>query len=50
MLGDSRQRRGGVRSFEGLPVGRAPMFAAAMLFVVAAAIIAGLFIGMRFGR
>ncbi len=50
MRGDFRRPHGGLRSMEGVVDGHGLMFAAVMLIVVAAAIVAGLFIGVHFGK
>ena len=47
MRGDARQPQGGLRSIEQVAVRNGMMFAAAMLFVVVAAIVAGLYIGVH---
>jgi hypothetical protein len=47
MRGDPRQRLSDRRSIEGASIDRGLMFAGLMLFVVAAAFIAGLYVGMH---
>jgi hypothetical protein len=50
MRGDARQPQGDRRSIEQVADGTGLMFAAAMLFVVVAAIVAGLYIGVHVGK
>jgi hypothetical protein len=50
MRGDARQPQGGRRSIEQVAEGNDLIFAAAMLFVVVAAIVAGLYIGVHIGK
>jgi hypothetical protein len=50
MRGEARQPQGGQRSIERVADGNGLMFAAAMLFVVVAAIVAGLYIGVYIGK
>ena len=50
MRGDTQRPHGGLRSNERVADGHGMMFAAAMLLMIATAIVAGLFIGIHFGK
>ncbi len=50
MRGDARQRQGGPPSIGRVADGNGKMFAGAMLFVVAIAIMAGLYTGVHVGK
>ena len=50
MRGDARQPQGDLRSIEKVADRSGMMFAAAMSFVVATAIVAGLYFGVHLGK
>jgi hypothetical protein len=50
MRGDARRPHGGQRPIEGVSAGSSLVLPALTVFVIAAAVVGGLFVGVHFGR